>query len=124
MACGNQGDNQAVVRGHGPIVSSRAVGNGWNFDELMAAASRAAKVVVSGEREIFSPAARKTPHVTVGAGFNYRGDAPPLLIILAGPRCSLAELATLQASRLGFSCSQSIRMGEATGVSSVVHLVR
>jgi hypothetical protein len=50
----------------------------WSFDELMAAASRAAKVVVTGERGIFSLTARKTPHVMVGACFNYRGTRPLL----------------------------------------------
>jgi hypothetical protein len=45
----------------------------WNFDELMAAASRGGKVVVTGERAVFSPTSRKTPHVTLGACFNCRG---------------------------------------------------
>jgi hypothetical protein len=79
----------------------------WNFDELMAAASRIGKVVVTGERAVFSPTSRKTPHVTLGACFNYRGDAPPPLLVLAGPQCALAELASLQGSKLWLTVNKS-----------------
>ena len=68
----------------------------WNFDELMAAASRTGKAVVTGEAQLFSPQCKKTPHVTLGACFNCRGDAPPMLLVMKGPECALAELASLE----------------------------
>jgi hypothetical protein len=79
----------------------------WNFDELMVAASRAGKAVVTGNEELFSPQGRKTPHVTLGACFNCRGDAPPPLLVLAGPQCALEELASLHGRSLWLSVNRS-----------------
>jgi hypothetical protein len=54
----------------------------WNYDELMAAASRGTgKAVVTGDEELFSPQHGKTPHVTLGACFNCQGTAPPAWVV-------------------------------------------
>jgi hypothetical protein len=77
----------------------------WNFGELMVAASRAGKAVVTGHERLFSPQGRKAPHVTL-ACFNCRGDAPPPLLVLAVPQCALEELASLHGRNLWLSVNR------------------
>jgi hypothetical protein len=45
--------------------------------------------------ELFLPQHKMTPHVTLGACFNFRGDAPPPLFVPMSPQCALSELGTL-----------------------------
>jgi hypothetical protein len=78
----------------------------WNFDELMVAATRAGKAVVTGNEELFSPQGRKTPHVTLGACFNWGGDPPPPLLVLAGLQWALEELPRMH-GRLWLSVNHS-----------------
>ena len=92
VACGDQGDDQTLVCGFGSPLFSSSCRDGM-FDEIMAAASRAGKVVVTGHEELLSATLRKTPHVTLGACFNFRGDSPSPLVAPQGPRCALGELA-------------------------------
>jgi hypothetical protein len=79
----------------------------WNFEEPMVAASRAGKAVVTGNEELFSPQGRKTPHVTLKVCFACRGNAPPPLLVLAGPQCALQELASLHGRSLWLSVNHS-----------------
>ena len=79
----------------------------YNFDELMVASSRAGKAVVTGDEQLFSPQGRKTPHVTLGACFNCRGDSPPPLLVMAGPQCALEELASLHGRSLWLCVNHS-----------------
>jgi hypothetical protein len=79
----------------------------WSYDELMVAASRAGKAVVTGDEELFSLQHKRMPHVTLGACFNFRGDAPPPLLDLAGPQCALSELGTLHKRWLRLTVNNS-----------------
>jgi hypothetical protein len=91
----------------------------WNFDELMAAANRGGKVVITGEHAVLPPTSRETPYVTLGAGISHRGHAPPPLLALAGPHCALAEPANPHGIGLWWIVYKWV-----SGVSTVVPMVR
>ena len=62
---------------------------------------------MTGEEGLCSPQTKPTPHVTMGACVNCRGDAPPPLLVLAGFQCGLGELATLQQRSLWLAAGSS-----------------
>jgi hypothetical protein len=67
-------DNSTMVRGISRVVCDSSTGDAM---------------------ELFSPQHKRTQHVTLGASFSFRGDAPPRLLVLACPQCALSELGTL-----------------------------
>jgi hypothetical protein len=74
MARRDQRDNSTMVRGISRVVCDNSTGDAV---------------------ELFSPQHKKTPHATLGACLDFGGDAPPPLLVLAGPQCALSELGTL-----------------------------
>jgi hypothetical protein len=117
MACGDEGNKQMVARRDGPVCSSHAAENGWNFDKMIAAAARTAKIMVLGARGHLS----QTPEDAACHSrrvLRFQGNAPSTVHLgrISGICKGVAHspwVAVVMAVN-------QIRMGEAAGLSSVV----